>query len=104
LSIMVGGDFGFFARAVRCLASQASAILPVLANCAASLLPWLNATAGIPRRAAIFAAPTVPDRSVREPTFWPGLMPDITTFGFTPSWSSAAVMVSAGKPWTAVAS
>ena len=30
-------------------------------------------------------------------------MPDSTTLGFTPSWSSAAVIVSAGKPVTAVA-
>ena len=92
---MVGAVFGFFASAARCCASHASASFPVASNCGASPA-WLKATAGIPRVAAILAAPMVPERPVSDPTFCPGLMPDITTLGFTPSWSSAAVTVSAG--------
>ena len=101
---MVGGVFGFFASVARCFDNHWSASLPVLSYCGESPRPWLNATAGMPRVAAILAAPTVPERSLSVPRFWPALMPDITTFGFTPSWSSAAVTVSAGYPATAVAS
>ena len=59
---------------------------------------------GCPRCAAILAAPTVPERSTTPPRFWPALMPDITTLGFTPSWSRAAVTCRPGSPCTAVAS
>src|SRR3954469_14425401 len=58
----------------------------------------------MPRAAAARAAPTVPERSTTPPRFWPALIPDKTTLGLTPSWSRAAVIVSAGQPVTAVAS
>ena len=65
--------------------------------------PWLIARAGIPRRWAVLAAPTVPDTSATGPMFCPTLMPDITRSGSTPSSSRATSTESAGNPTTAVA-
>ena len=42
---------------------------------------WLKAIDGIPKAVAIIAAPTVPDKTVSNPTFEPLLMPDSTRSG-----------------------
>ena len=61
-------------------------------------MPWLEASAGMPRAAAARAAPTVPEMSTAGPRFWPKLMPDTTRSGVKsmPCWSMAQMMVSAG--------
>jgi hypothetical protein len=44
--------------------------------------PWLEASAGIPCAAPARAAPTVPERPTKGPTFAPSLIPDMTRSGF----------------------
>ena len=58
----------------------------------------------MPLRAAVRAAPTVPDNGTDAPMFSPALMPETTRSGlcFTPP-PSAQITVSAGKPFTATA-
>ena len=64
---MVGAVFGFFASAARCCASHATASFPVASYWGAPPACWLKATAGMPRRAAILAAPMVPESAVIGP-------------------------------------